>query len=177
MIPKVNSNLLTLEAETRPTSRTWKLNTGAGTIAGTADEKDAMMQAIYLILSTERYQYLIYGWDYGIETGDLIGRPPDYVQSELKRRIREALMWDDRVTAVDGDVYKRQVPNDAAGRVSLWNDIVRHHQQLQTLRAIQTFEPENVTVEAGDTKKAVVVTDRVTPVNAMEQLYMVCVVA
>ena len=62
-------------------------------------------------------------------------------------------------------------------RVSLWNDIVRHHQQLQTLRAIQTFEPENVTVEAGDTKKAVVVTDRVTPVNAMEQLYMVCVVA
>ncbi|MCQ4735949.1 DUF2634 domain-containing protein, partial [Anaerotruncus colihominis] len=36
------------------------------------------------------------------ETGDLIGRPPDYVQSELKRRIREALMWDDRVTAVDG---------------------------------------------------------------------------
>ena len=45
------------------------------------------------------------------------------------------------------------------------------------LRAIQTFEPENVTVEAGDTKKSVVVTDRVTPVNAMEQLYMVCVVA
>ena len=102
MIPKVNSDLLTLEAETRRASRTWKLNTGAGTIAGTADEKDAMIQAIYLILSTERYQYLIYGWDYGIETGDLIGRPPDYVQSELKRRIREALMWDDRVTAVDG---------------------------------------------------------------------------
>ena len=76
MIPKVNSDLLTLEAETRPTSRTWKLNTGAGTIAGTTDEKDAMMQAIYLILSTERYQYLIYGWDYGIETGDLIGSWP-----------------------------------------------------------------------------------------------------
>ena len=64
-----------------------------------------MMQAIYLILSTERYQYLIYGWDYGIETGDLIGRPPDYVQSELKRRIREALMWDDRVTAVGGLLF------------------------------------------------------------------------
>ena len=33
-------------------------------------------------------------------------------------------------------------------------------------------EGEDVTVEPGDTKKAVVVTDRVTPVNAMEQLYM-----
>lgn len=81
------------------------------------------------------------------------------------------------IAALFNTKYNGQVPNDAAGRVSLWNDIVRHHQQLQILRAIQTFEPENVTVEAGDTKKAVVVTDRVTPVNAMEQLYMVCVVA
>ena len=81
------------------------------------------------------------------------------------------------IAALFNTKYNGQVPNDAAGRVSLWNDIVRHHQQLQTLRAIQTFEPENVTVEAGDTKKSVVVTDRVTPVNAMEQLYMVCVVA
>lgn len=56
-----------LRTKTLRASRTWKLNTGAGTIAGTADEKDAMMQAIYLILSTERYQYLIYGWDYGID--------------------------------------------------------------------------------------------------------------
>ena len=39
-------------------------------------------------------------------------------------------------------------------------------------RAIENFSGENVTVEKGDTKKSVVVTDYVTPVNAMEQLYM-----
>lgn len=91
-----------LEKQDEPSSRTWRLNIKAGNIAGMTDKAEAMMQAIYLILSTERYQYLIYGWDYGIETGDLIGRPPDYVQSELKRRVREALLWDDRITAVDG---------------------------------------------------------------------------
>ena len=65
---------------------------------------------------------------------------------------------------------------DAAGRISLWNDIVKHHNELQTLRAIENFTGEDVTVEKGDTKKAVKVQDKVTPVSAMEQLYMTVVV-
>lgn len=72
--------------------------------------------------------------------------------------------------------YLGQVPNDADGRISLWNDIVTHHQQLQGIRAIEDFEPDDITVEAGSTKKAVVINDVVTPVNAMAQLYMTVVV-
>lgn len=68
--------------------------------------------------------------------------------------------------------YLGKVPNDASGRISLWNDIVKHHMELQTIRAIEDFSSDNVTVGRGDTKKAVVVTDYVTPVNAMAQLYM-----
>lgn len=68
--------------------------------------------------------------------------------------------------------YLGKVPNDAAGRISLWNDIVKHHTELQDIRAIENFSSDNVTVEQGDTKKAVVVNDYVTPVNAMAQLYM-----
>jgi hypothetical protein len=68
--------------------------------------------------------------------------------------------------------YIGVIPNDASGRISLWNDIVKHHQQLQEIRAIEDFSPEDVTVEQGDSKKAVVVIDKVTVVNAMAQLYM-----
>lgn len=68
--------------------------------------------------------------------------------------------------------YIGKVPNDASGRISLWNDIVKHHTELQRIRAIENFTPDNVTVAQGDTKKAVVVEDYVTPVNAMAQLYM-----
>ena len=32
--------------------------------------------------------------------------------------------------------YLGVVPNDAAGRISLWSDIVKHHEQLQEIRAI-----------------------------------------
>mgnify|MGYP001157863339 FL=1 len=72
--------------------------------------------------------------------------------------------------------YLGHVPNDVDGRISLWNDIVKHHQTLQGIRAIENFEPNDVSVEAGDTKKAVVISDKVTPVNAMAQLYMTVVV-
>ena len=71
-----------------------------------------------------------------------------------------------------GQKYIGKVPNDAAGRISLWNDIVKHHQELQAIRAIEGFAPENVRVAPGNSKKAVLVEDYITPVNAMEQLYM-----
>ena len=76
------------------------------------------------------------------------------------------------IAVLFGTKYIGKVPNDASGRISLWNDIVKHHQELQNIRAIENFNPDNVTVAQGDTKKSVVVTDYVTPVNAMEQLYM-----
>lgn len=68
--------------------------------------------------------------------------------------------------------YLGVVPNDKAGRTSLWADIVKHHQLLQDIRAIESFKDEHIKVSQGDTKKAVVVDDVITVVNAMAKLYM-----
>lgn len=73
--------------------------------------------------------------------------------------------------------YLGVVPNDAAGRVSLWSDIVAHHRQMEQIRAIENFSDDDVTVDRGNNKKSVVVTDSVTPVNAMSKLYMTVTVA
>lgn len=73
--------------------------------------------------------------------------------------------------------YLGVVPNDAAGRVSLWSDIVKHHEELQEIRAIEDFSDADVIVTEGKTKKSVVVTDYVTVVNAMGKLYMTVTVA
>lgn len=72
--------------------------------------------------------------------------------------------------------YLGVVPNDASGRISLWADIVKHHEQLQTIRAIENFSDSDVSVTQGNTKKSVVVNDVVTIVNTMTQLYMTCIV-
>lgn len=72
--------------------------------------------------------------------------------------------------------YLGQIPNDASGRISLWTDIVKQHQELQNIRAIENFKDADVTISQGDAKKSVVVGDAVTVVNAMGQLYMTTIV-
>lgn len=73
--------------------------------------------------------------------------------------------------------YLGVVPNDAAGRISLWSDIVKHHERLQEIRAIENFSDSDVVIEQGSTKKSVVVTDMVTVVNSMSKLYMSVTIA
>lgn len=101
MIPSTN-NILSydLEMETEP-SVNYKMNIKQDIINRTVDELEAMKQVIYKILNTERYQYIIYSWNYGIELMDLFGMPVIYVIPELERRITEALIQDERIESVD----------------------------------------------------------------------------
>ena len=58
MIPEINNGLQNdFTIETQP-NRTYSLVTG-----GVIDGLDAVKQAIYCILNTERYEYLIYSWN------------------------------------------------------------------------------------------------------------------
>ena len=101
MIPSTN-NLLTTEitVETQ-SSKNYKMHFNEKIINGIADELEAMHQVIYTIFTTERHQYIVYSWDYGIETLDLYGEPISYVCPEIERRITEALLQDDRIESVD----------------------------------------------------------------------------
>ena len=100
MIPVVDDELLTLEDETQP-SLTYALDAENGRIRGKVDGLEAVKQAVYLALSTERFAHLIYSWNYGAELDGFIGQPKEYILSEIKRRISDALLQDDRIAAVD----------------------------------------------------------------------------
>lgn len=93
-------DLIGFAVESQP-GYTHKLDIDRGRVGGMTDEQDAVLQAVYLILNVERYAFPIYSRDYGSELLDLIGKPKDYAMSEIKRRITEALMQDDRITGVD----------------------------------------------------------------------------
>ena len=58
-------DLMEFTLEEEP-SYTYKLDIDKGRIKGMTDEADAMLQAVYLILSVERYQYPIYSYNYGV---------------------------------------------------------------------------------------------------------------
>lgn len=105
MIPQINDDLVNdfEEAESPPT-KNFKLFIEKNRCMGFIDEIEALKQAIFLMLSIERYDHIIYSWNFGVEFKDLFGKPTAYVASEVKRRIRECLLQDDRINEVDSFV-------------------------------------------------------------------------
>lgn len=82
------------------------------------------------------------------------------------------------IASTFNDYYEGKVQNNAAGRIAFWNDIVKHHKELNRIGAIEGFSESDIEVSAHETdKKAVVVTDGIVPVNAMEKLYMTVTVS
>lgn len=95
---------LSIEQTTMQPSKTYKIKDGK--IVGFIDEIEALKQSIELILCIERYEYLIYSWNYGSELKGLIAKDKDIAESEFKRRVREALSQDDRIKDVDNFIFK-----------------------------------------------------------------------
>ncbi|UNI72498.1 MAG: protein of unknown function DUF2634 [Chaetfec virus UA24_244] len=100
MIPQVQDDIRQdFTFESLP-SKTFRMNYNTLTITGAIDQIQAVEQAVFLILNVERYQWLIYSWNYGVELHNLIGKDPEYCLPEIERRVREALLQDDRITDV-----------------------------------------------------------------------------
>lgn len=70
------------------------------------------------------------------------------------------------------EYYMGKVPNDTSGRNSLWSDLVKYHEKLVNIRALDEFDEEAISVEMGESKNSVVIYGKICPVNSMEQLYM-----
>lgn len=107
-----------------------------------------------------------------VTTSDTQG---DIFKDNQTIRVIDQLANDDAV--LFNTKYLGVVPNDESGRVSLWSDLVKIREALQDLRAIEDFSDSDVSVEAGETKKSVVVNGSITVVNAMSKLYMTTTVA
>ena len=104
MIPGLpeNDNLIPDFEEVLAPSKNYYLHHNLEHINGTIDEAEALKQAIFMMLSVERYDHMIYSFNFGVELNNLIGKPKLYVASEAPRRITEALMIDDRILGVEG---------------------------------------------------------------------------
>lgn len=75
-------------------------------IQGYVTDAEALRQAVYKLLNTEKYEYPIYSFNYGIALEDLIGKDPDYVAIEVERRISECLLTDERVSDVTDFIFE-----------------------------------------------------------------------
>ena len=93
-----------VEQEREQPSLTYGLDLDRGRILGRVDGLDAVNQAIRKALITPRFRCLIYNNQYGSEIKQTIiagDASPEYVETEMPRLVRDALLVDARIL----DVY------------------------------------------------------------------------
>ncbi len=100
MIPKFNFIVSDIE-DTVQSSKTYKIDSFNGRITRKIDELEAIKQAVFKILQTERFENVIYDDSYGVELVRLIGKPKEFVKSDIERIIKEALLIDERILGIE----------------------------------------------------------------------------
>ena len=99
MIPESMIDLTLMEEQTQP-SKTYQLDLSRKRITTMVDGQEAIIQAVQKILYTERYAYVIYSSQYGVELDRLIGKDYDFIKADIQRTIEEALFVDDRILSL-----------------------------------------------------------------------------
>lgn len=111
MIPESNIDLTSVEIDNQP-SLTYFLDFNKKRIRGKIDNETAIMQLVKKILYTERYAYVIYSGNYGVELERLIGKDYDFIVADVERTIKDALLVDDRIISVsDFKIEKTNIDN------------------------------------------------------------------
>lgn len=97
-------------AVTPEPTKTYKLDFENGVIGDFIDDDEALRQFIVKAIRTARFRYLIYDDEYGSELEDLIGADVTeaFLNEEIPRVIREALIYDDRIADVRDFAVRRE---------------------------------------------------------------------
>lgn len=89
-------------------TRTYAMDFRHKRIIGHTDDKDAVLQAIWKILSTRRFAHLLYDDQYGFDIMNKInsGLTRQYLDSDIPKMVEEALLVDERVIGISDFQYE-----------------------------------------------------------------------
>ena len=121
MIPQIDSAIGIEQIKVVPfPSYTYRL---ADTqIVGSTDGLEAIKQAVFHILSTERYAYQIYDENYGVEFEKYKGRSFEYLKTTIQSTVRDALLQDGRIIGVNVTNIKQLGADSALVEISVVSD-------------------------------------------------------
>lgn len=98
MTPQITDRAGTETYSYRQPNLTYRL--GNTTVAGKVDKLESIKQAVFHILSTERFSNPIYDDEYGAELEQYIGKDIGFIIASIENTLRDALCQDDRITDV-----------------------------------------------------------------------------
>ena len=110
--PEIEFEDIEDDSEVIETSQTYKIDLEYGRITHVIiTGLEAIKQFVYLSLHTERYAYSVYSHDIGNELQDVLAdneTTDAYKKMEIPRLIEEALIYDDRISAVTDFEIEKQ---------------------------------------------------------------------
>lgn len=81
-------------------SLTWIADPVTNRLRGRGDNYEAVRQAVEIIVSVERFKWQIYTPNFGTDYDGLLGTEPGYAASELRRRLEDAFLPDNRILEI-----------------------------------------------------------------------------
>ncbi|MCY7930656.1 DUF2634 domain-containing protein [Bacillus inaquosorum] len=112
LTPEVEFEDFEDDSEVIETSQTYKIDFENGRITKELiTGLEAIRQFVYIALQTERYAYSVYSHNVGNELQDVLTdheTTDAYKKMEIPRRIEEALVYDDRISAVTDFEIEKQ---------------------------------------------------------------------
>lgn len=86
-------------------SKTWYVNPTTKQISGMVDGYQAIVQAVEILFSVERFWWQIYSPNFGVQWQGLIGLNPGFVGLEIQRRAKDAIKPDSRLLDITDFSY------------------------------------------------------------------------
>ena len=131
MTPTRNSYVTQIQSYRYP-DKTYRM--AEKTMQGSLEGNDSIRQAIYHILSTERYSNPIYGSDYGVELEKYKNTTISYIRATIQETLSDALLQDDRITGVAVDSVEQSGFNSALVKFTVTTIYGREQEELEIVQ-------------------------------------------
>ena len=105
MLPQSNIDLSRGVVFQDQPSLTWIADPVTNRLRGRGDNWEAVRQAVEIIVNVERFKWQIYTPNFGTDYGGLLGTDPGYAASELRRRLEDAFLPDNRILGIKDYAY------------------------------------------------------------------------
>lgn len=89
-------------------SLTWIADPVTRRLRGRGDNYEAVRQAVEITVNVERFRWQIYSPAFGMELDGLLGAEPGFAASELRRRLEDAFLPDNRILGISAFAYDFQ---------------------------------------------------------------------
>ncbi len=105
MLPQANIDLSRGVVFQDQPSLTWIADPVTNRLRGRGDNWEAVRQAVEVIVHVERFKWQIYTPNFGTDYDGLLGTDPGYAASELRRRLEDAFLPDNRILGIKDYAY------------------------------------------------------------------------